>query len=227
MIKLYDKPECPFCWRVRLALHAVGVEYQRLDYLQEPQNWRRLTPGSTVPVMEDRGMVLFESSVMLEYLQDQFGSLLPVSPEERARARSLMSYADNVLGRAGRDVIFEKRDRDPALWDHDRLRLAEVAWIQAMPWLDEQHQRESSFFGGEYSLADMVLATRFGLAQAYGLLIPEEYGYLKRWFGRISSLPGFLVTAPQVVLEALAGSASLSGVVAGDVQPSEAITVNP
>ena len=77
MIVLYDKPECPFCYRVRVALAFLGVDYELRAYDTEEnqQQWSALTPGKTVPIMVDGDLVIYESAVMLEYLQDKFGGL--------------------------------------------------------------------------------------------------------------------------------------------------------
>jgi glutaredoxin len=48
---LYDKPECPFCWRVRMALHRCGIEVERRDYQVYEAQWRELSSAGTVPVL--------------------------------------------------------------------------------------------------------------------------------------------------------------------------------
>lgn len=204
MISLYDKPECPFCWKVRKALEACGAPYQILDYQQEPHKsqWPTLTPGKTVPVLVDGDLVIHESAVMLEYLQDRYGGLLPAKPALRAKARLLASYADSTLGKAIREVIFEKRGRAPEAWDPERLAQGQQAWLDALPYLAQQ-LRQQRFFVEEYSLADMVLGARMGLAYGYGLSIPDSLANLQRWFERVTALPEFQKTAPPVVLEIL------------------------
>jgi len=207
MISLYDKPECPFCFKVRLALEASGAPYQILDYQQEPHKsqWPTLTPGKTVPVLVDGEVVIHESAVMLEYLQERYGGLLPAEPSQRAKVRLLASYADSTLGRAIRDVIFEKRGRPEAEWDQQRLAQGHQAWLDALPYLAQQ-LRQQRFFGEHYSLADMVLSARMGLAYGYGLKIPDSLPNLQQWFARMTTLPAFQKTAPPVVLEKLAAT---------------------
>ena len=126
MITLFDKPECPFCYRVRVALGFAGLEFERRDY-DDPaaeREWRSLTPAKTVPVMVEDDLVLTDSAVMLEYLQDRTGMLLPEAPTERARARTLLQYADKPLGRGSREVVFAKRGRPESEWDAERIAAA-------------------------------------------------------------------------------------------------------
>ena len=142
---------------------------------------------------------------MLEYLQERYGGLLPAEPSQRAKVRLLASYADSTLGRAIRDVIFEKRGRPEAEWDQQRLAQGHQAWLDALPYLAQQ-LRQQRFFGEHYSLADMVLSARMGLAYGYGLKIPDSLPNLQQWFARMTTLPAFQKTAPPVVLEKLAAT---------------------
>ncbi len=148
MITLYDKPECPFCYRVRAALGFVGLEFERKDY-DEPsaeREWRSLTPAKTVPVMVDDGLVMTDSAVMLEYLQDRTGMLLPEAPAERARVRTLLQYADNPLGRGSREVVFAKRGTPPAQWDAERIAAGTTRFLDSLPHLEALLEGRESFF---------------------------------------------------------------------------------
>lgn len=204
MITLYDKPECPFCWRVRLALVEINVTFRVVNYRQEPHCniWPKLTPNSTVPVLVDENIVIYESAVIMEYLQDVFHGLLPDKADQRVKARLLSSYSDSVVGKAVREVIFEKRDRPESEWDLQRIDRGTYAWYEVLSYLSAQLQ-EQSYFAEHYSLTDMALTARFGLAHAYGLRIPEQYRNLQDWFRRMMERTGFELTAPPVVLDCM------------------------
>lgn len=112
-IRLIDKPECPFCWRVRIAAALQGRAMHSMDR-SDPDvlvEWQRLSPSQTVPVMIEDDLVLTDSGPMLEYLAETGSALLPDFPRRRAEARSWIVYGDNVLGRSLREVVFEKRDK--------------------------------------------------------------------------------------------------------------------
>ncbi|MEW8628000.1 MAG: glutathione S-transferase family protein [Candidatus Thiodiazotropha sp.] len=198
---LYDKEECPFCWRVRMALHHCKVEYQRLAYDEFEDEWGPLTPSSTVPVLKTGEMVLHDSSVMLEYLDERYGGLWPTSLEQRAEARGIAIYADSAVGRPVRDLVFQRRDKPPAEWDEEVIANAMGAWHQAMPYLEERLAKRSHFVstGG---ITDFILATRFGLAMAYDMPSPRSPG-LMAWFDRITESAEFTETAPKIVMDKL------------------------
>ena len=165
---LYDKPECPFCWRVRMALYRCGLEHDRRDYESREAEWQSLTATGTVPVLRIDELVMTDSSVMLEYLNDCFGGLWPESPEHAAIARSTAIAADRGVGAAVRELVFECRDRAPESWDQTTIDQAVAHWQQAMSGL-EKVLGDGDFFVPDTGITDYVLATRFGLAMAYGM----------------------------------------------------------
>ena len=115
MLVLYDKPECPFCWRVRMCLARVEADHElrSFDAPEWQAIWPSLSARGTVPVMVDGDLVMTDSRVMLEYLEDAYGGTLPLSAEGRARVRELILFTDEVLGPAARDLIFECRGKPP------------------------------------------------------------------------------------------------------------------
>lgn len=200
VIRLYDKPECPFCWKVRLACSELGLAVEIIDH-QAPARqaeWREVSPNGTVPVLRDGGVAISESNVILEYLQDLTGSLLPDAPAERARARLLNHYSDTRIGQALRQVIFEKRGKDPAQWDQGRIAAGVAAFHQALPFLADQ-LGERDYFAGRYSLPECALTARFGLAEGYGVAIPEAFPTLQAWFQRMKERPSYRPTRPRTL----------------------------
>jgi glutathione S-transferase len=181
VITLFDKPECPFCYRVRLALGALGVEHRCLDHVEHPE-WHDLTPAKTVPVFVEDDVVLTDSQVILEFLQDAHGGLLPEGPGARAEVRALVQYADNPVGRAVREVVFEKRAGPEAGWDRERIAKGAAGWRDCLPALEARVGREGFLQGDAYTMADAAMTSRFALAEAYGLPLPEGLPRLTAWW---------------------------------------------
>ncbi len=73
MIKLYQFAECPFCEKVRQKLAALKLDYEKVevDYINKPEVVIKL--GGTVPVIDDNGMVMNESSEIVKYLEEKYG----------------------------------------------------------------------------------------------------------------------------------------------------------
>jgi len=201
VIRLYDKPECPFCWKIRLALFEQGLTVEHIDSLapETRETWQSLTPRKTVPVLVNGDIVIYESNVILEYLNDLSGTLLPEDPTQRVTARLINSYSDGVIGAGLREVIFEKRGNAQADWDQKRIEQGIAQFETALDYLSDQ-LGNNTFFAGSYSLPECALTARFGLAEAYGVEIPDRFSNLRSWFERMKSRPSYRATAPQHLL---------------------------
>lgn len=198
-ITLYNKPECPFCWKIRLALAELGLATQIIDHQDERHlaTWQALTPNKTVPVLVHDGIAIYESNVILEYLNDITDALLPKLPAERVMPRLINQYSDSVIGKGLREVIFEKRGKPEPEWDIERINSGLELFEKALVHLSTQLGKKK-FFGGRYSYAECALTARFGLAEAYGVEIPPHFSNLKQWFLEMKSRPSYQASAPQI-----------------------------
>ncbi|WP_083797668.1 glutathione S-transferase family protein [Marinobacter algicola] len=204
-IRLIDKPECPFCWRVRIAAALQGREMYSLnrsdpDVLAE---WQRLSPSQTVPVMMEGDLVLTDSGPMLEYLAETGPALLPESPRRRAEARSWIVYGDRVLGRSLREVVFEKRDKPESEWDQDRIRKGTRGFLGGLPALEMALRDQNFLLGNRPTLAECALFPRFALALLNGVDMPPDFPRTRQWFCRLATYPAFLSSSPERVRNVL------------------------
>lgn len=98
MIKLYTHPFSIVPWRVRIALHEKGLEYESVItdlYTKKPeQSFLELNPFAQIPVLDDDGFVIAESLAILEYLEEKYPTpaLMPTETQLRATARKLMCW---------------------------------------------------------------------------------------------------------------------------------------
>ena len=98
MRKLYGYFRSSAAYRARIALNLKGLDYERA-YVhltkdggeQFAPEYRALNPQALVPVLQDDALTLTQSIAMVEYLEEVYPNppLLPKSPAERARVRSL------------------------------------------------------------------------------------------------------------------------------------------
>lgn len=99
-IKLYSIAVCPFAQRTRILLKRKGVPFQltEIDITKPRPDWfLELNPLGQVPVIEHRGAVLNESSVINEYLEEVFPepAVFPPSPYRKAQCRILIDYCNH------------------------------------------------------------------------------------------------------------------------------------
>jgi len=88
---LYANPICPYSQRIVLALKALNLayEYHEVDFILKPSWLGQITPLNKVPVLKTEHGYLFESTAILEYLNDiSIEKLTPIDPYKRARMYS-------------------------------------------------------------------------------------------------------------------------------------------
>ncbi len=90
----YSDPTCHYSHRVRIVLAEKGVtvDIEDVDNLAIPEEVLALTPYGVLPALIDRDLALYETKVMMEYLDERFPHppLLPVYPVARALSRQFM-----------------------------------------------------------------------------------------------------------------------------------------
>jgi len=201
---LFDKSECPFCWKVRLALSYKDISFieKVVDTDNKSEEFLAISPTGKVPVLETGEHVLFESTLILHFLEDlqqSKPSLLPGNPASRHLARHLNHYADTVIGPRIRDAIFTQRGKPVSEWDQEAIQRSQDNWLLCLeeltPLLDGQR-----YFCGEPSFAECALIPRFALAEAYNLTGLKEFPALQDWFHGLKGSKVFRATAPALCL---------------------------
>jgi glutathione S-transferase len=193
VITLYDADRCPYCARARFALAEKGLEYETvvIDLDDRPAWLYEKNPLGKVPVLEEDGLVLPESVVVMEYLEERYPEppLLPADAAERALVRLAIEQFDNRLG----DDYYAVRRGDGGARPRLEARLEELAaTLEAQPFLG----------GREYGLADIAYLP--WLLRAPVILDVElgRYPALAEWVARLSERPAI---APELgVVAALA-----------------------
>ena len=141
MITLYDAARCPYCARVRIAAAEKGVPYEpvEVDLRDRPAWIYDKNPTGRVPVLEEDTLVLPESEVIMEYLEERFPepALLPADPAGRALQRWHVRRFDDALGD---DYYAYRRGDDNALAQRlETLPVDELGWglaaIAYLPWV--------------------------------------------------------------------------------------------
>ena len=146
MLTLYDADRCPYCARARIVLAEKGLEWERVtvDLDDRPAWIFEKNPLGRVPVLEEDGLVLPESVVINEYLEERYPEppLLPADAAERALARLLVERFDRLSG-----PYYKLRRGDESARAELEERLGELdALLEERPFLT----------GPAYGLADVA-----------------------------------------------------------------------
>jgi glutathione S-transferase len=194
--RVLHRPRCPFCRRLRgyVAEKGLEVELVRFDPERDEAELRRLTPKGQVPTYEEPGgVVLYESLVIMEYLEETHPkpALMPTDPKLRARTRLLFDLADHrlaapLLGFARLPLDHPDRNRQ-----HDALiSLA----TDAERLLDDK----SDFaFDRRFSLADLSVPPMLLRALEAGLGFGELSPRVRAWLVAAARRPSLRALFPE------------------------------
>jgi glutathione S-transferase len=188
MLTLYDAARCPYCARVRIVLAEKDVEFEtvEIDLSDRPAWLYEKNSTGRVPVLEEDGFVLPESSVIMEFLDERYPEppLLPADPADRAPVRVwIFRHSDFTApyyalrrGEDGADTAFGRQ-------------LARLdAELQLQPWLG----------GRDYGLADIAYVPWVLRARDLLGVSVEPYGALAGWVERLLARPAVAAEAELV-----------------------------
>ena len=94
MMQLYSGTACPFSHRCRFVLYEKGMDFQVIDVdmYNKPEDIAVMNPYNRLPVLVERDLILYESNIINEYIDERFPhpQLMPADPVMRARARLML-----------------------------------------------------------------------------------------------------------------------------------------
>ncbi len=193
MVLLYEHPLSPYAQKVKIALAEKGIEFEcRLPNFMSGSDpeFEATSPRLEVPTLVDGDTRVFDSTIILEYLEDRWPApaLLPATPPDRARARMLEEMCDTyyeAINWAAMEIrVFRRATGELA----DRLLArgtAQVAGVNA--WLERQLGDRQWFNGGSFGWGDVSV-----VPFVYGGAItgnPPAGARLAAWLERARSRP--------------------------------------
>jgi glutathione S-transferase len=202
MMRLYQRTDCPFCWKVRLALVELNIEFETVDTAlgEKHEEVMRLSPTGTVPVLVDGDLSIWESGVILDYLDHHYGAgaLYPADTAEQCHTRLLHAYSDKVVGGCVKDLVFEKRSKPESQWNAEVIEQSLANWQKCLDWLEPYF---SGHFAGHspdagLSAADCAIAARLGVAAAYGVAVTSRHPNLYTWYEQVIARPQWQTAYP-------------------------------
>lgn len=175
------------CWshRVRLVLAEKGIRANLIeaDPHQPPEDLLDLNPYGSVPTLVDRDLVLYDSRVIIEYLDERFPhpSLLPADPVNRARFRL-------ALARVEHDWYSLLPQLEGPVTDQADGAQARKTLTEGLAASNEVFAAKPFFLSDEVSLVDCSLAPLLWRLPHFGVELPPQAGavlsYIERMFNR-------------------------------------------
>ncbi len=197
-LTLWHHPYAAYGQKTAIALYELEIPFEArvVDGADEAgmAEFRRLSPFAKMPALVEagKGRVLYESSIVIEWLDRRAGGgrLIPADPEAALEARLvdrvLDFYVGEPMGRIVMDILRPEDAREPLGAAQDRARI-EQAW----DWLEDRLSDGRAWGAGEaFTLADCGAAPILTYARR---LVPfGERPRLRAWRERLSRRESFL-----------------------------------
>jgi glutathione S-transferase len=196
MLKVYGDNRSGNCYKVKLMLHLLGLEYQwvAIDILKGESRTAEFlskNPNGKIPVLElDDGSYLWESNAILNYLAD--GScFLPSEPRLRTQVLQWQffeqySHEPNIA--VARFIQFylglpEERRKE--------YQDCQILGYRALKVMEEQLQRTAYLVGEQLSIADISLYAYTHVASEGGFDL-SSFPAIGRWLQQVTQQPGYV-----------------------------------
>ena len=186
VMTLFSDPLCPYCHRVRIVLaeKGISVDIVDVDARDLPEEVMDFNPYGTVPTLVDRDLRLYESRIIMEYLDERFPHppLLPVDPVSRATSRLYMYRVERDWYASMARIL--KGTDDEAAQARKELEESLIATspvFAATPF----------FMNSELSLVDCCVAPLLWRLPVLGIELPPQAQALSDYARRIFAWSGF------------------------------------
>lgn len=199
-MKLYSGPLSLFTAKVRIALDEKQLAYERIEvgwspanrYLPHHPDVAALNPKKEVPVLIDGDTVVYDSTLIFEYLEDRFPEppLYPQEPEARADARQTEAHADEVLFPFVWNLIEEVFYPAPAEGRQGGRRKTAIDAIAARHVeLDKRLSDRSFLCSDAFGVADIATFVFLNAAGTLGAPVSDSLSALHAWLERVGARP--------------------------------------
>jgi glutathione S-transferase len=156
---------------------------------QRTPEFLKLNPYGKVPVLIDDDIVIYDSTIINEYLDEEYPnpSLMPEDSAGRARVRLLEDFCDNSFI-APSIVLSAELYKPEAERDGEKVRRCQSEMARVLARLDG-HLDGKPFLGGDFSLADAAFAPRAIILAKLGVEIDPRLQQVAAWVTRLRERP--------------------------------------
>jgi glutathione S-transferase len=220
MLKLYEHPLSAYVMKVKIALYEKGLEFEA----QAPEGLMAGTvggafveanPRAEIPTLVDGDFKVFDSTVILEYLEDKWPNppLLPKTPVERARVRMIEDVMDTQYEPNNWGTMEVQRFKRATGTLADKLVAYGKKNIEGyQAWLDSQLGSKRWFNGDQFGWGDVCVVPYVNRSASYGYA-PPQGSLLAGWLIRVNQRPSVEKVRKQME-ETIAKLPDLAGMLA-------------
>jgi RNA polymerase-associated protein len=173
--------------RCRIVLYEKGMDFQIIDVdlFSKPEDIAVMNPYNRVPILVERDLILYESNIINEYIDERFPhpQLMPADPVMRARAR-LFLYRFEVELFSQVEILESGREKNA---DKARAIIRENL-VQIAPVFTKQKH----MLGDEFSMLDVAIAPLLWRLEHYQITLPKQAAPLLKYAERMFTRPAFI-----------------------------------
>ena len=213
MIRLYEHPLSPYAQKCKIALAEKGIPFE--THLPEAfgtgstpdEGFKDRNPRHEVPALVDGETRIFDSTVILEYLEDKWPQppLLPKDPAERARVRMLEDVMDTQYEAINWGILeIDGFKRATGSLREQLLARAAEQTQRMQNWLERQLGDREWFNGASFGWGDAAVVPHLNTSAARGNG-PKPGSRLADWLARSNARPSVTacVTAVREIMKVL------------------------
>ena len=200
MIKLYGYGPSSHSRKVRAALIEKGLEFERVNVdlskkEHKSQEYLKIHPFGLVPALDDEGFILYDSTIINEYLEDEYPypPLMPKDSEGRAQVRLMEDLRDSqfnpAAGQLNRELRKHEGEREQKIVEQARAKITEC-----FDRLEKELQGRQ-YLAGEFSLADIAFYPNIDALERIQVQVDAKYKNILAWIARLKARPSFSASA--------------------------------
>ena len=205
MITLYDHPLSPYAQKVKIALREKGVAFETvspggLGAGGAAGAFAEANPRAEVPTLVDGDVAVFDSTVILEYIEDAYPTppLLPASAADRARVRTVEEVMDThfeAINWGLSELRWFKRAEGESAKEIERAAAGQLASF--FGWLERQLEGRDWFNGTTFGWGDLAVVPFLNGSAGHGHP-PPEGSMLADWLARANARPSVVDTVAEI-----------------------------
>ena len=188
MMVLYSGNTCPFSQRCRLFFRkGMDFEIRDIDLYHKPEDINVMNPYGEVPILVERDLVLYESNIINEYIDERFPhpQLMPPDPVERARARLTLFNLE-------REIFVHVKTLEDRNSTEEQREAARQKIRDSLVGLAPVVAKRKYLNGDEFSMLDIALAPLLWRLSYYGIELPPAAMPVQKYAERVFSRPAFI-----------------------------------
>jgi glutathione S-transferase len=198
-MKLYGALLSPFVRKVAIVLAEKGLSYEprRGGPGSSDPEFLAVSPFAKIPVLDDDGFVLPDSSAIVHYLEAKHPepALIPADPQALGRTVWLDEFADTILAVAGIKIQMSRIVRPRFLGlpvDEETAREGEADMPRALDYLESIAPADGWLTGDSFTIADISVAVAVRTAEFMGALgDAAARPRTTAWYERVKARPAW------------------------------------